>query len=160
MRRKFDLSAYLVIGPENTDGRSVARVIAEAVRAGFTFVQIRAKNAEAREIIELTRAAADVIAAQGKSAEVALVINDRMDCVLAAREQGIKAYMLGRAIFRPMFAANTSARMPSSDSLHAQQTCSTMCHTVMPRASTTSGQDRSTQRRQSPRQDEPPRGRS
>ena len=89
-RRKFDLSAYLVIGPENTSGRPVARVIAEAVRAGFTFVQIRAKHTEAREIIELTRAAADVIAAQGKSDAVALVINDRLDAVLAAREQGIK----------------------------------------------------------------------
>ena len=90
MRGKFDLSAYLVIGPENTDGRPVARVIAEAVQAGFTFVQIRAKYAEAREIIELTRAAADVIAAQGKSDAVALVINDRLDAVLAAREQRIK----------------------------------------------------------------------
>ena len=88
-RKKFDLSAYLVIGPENTEGRPVARIIAEAVRAGFTFVQIRAKHAEAREIIELTRAAADVIAAQEKSDTVALVINDRLDVVLAAREQGI-----------------------------------------------------------------------
>ncbi len=90
MRRKFDLSAYLVIGPENTHGRPVARVIAEAVRAGFTFVQIRAKGADAREVIELTRAASDVIAAQGKSNAVPLVMNDRLDCVLAAREQGIK----------------------------------------------------------------------
>ena len=90
MRRKFDLSAYLVIGPENTSGRPVARVIAEAVRAGFTFVQIRAKGADAREVIELTHAAADVIAAQGKSDVVSLVMNDRLDCVLAAREQGIK----------------------------------------------------------------------
>ena len=90
MRTKIDLSAYLVIGPENTSGRPVARVIAEAVRAGFTFVQIRAKGADAREVIELTHAAADVIAAQGKSDVVSLVINDRLDCVLAAREQGIK----------------------------------------------------------------------
>ena len=90
MRNKFDLSAYLVIGPENTNGRPIARVIAEAVCAGFTFVQIRAKGADAREIIDLTRAAADVIVAQGRSDCVALVINDRLDCVLAAREQGIK----------------------------------------------------------------------
>ena len=90
MRRKFDLSAYLVIGPENTHGRSVVRVIAEAVRAGFTFVQIRAKGTDAREVVELTRAAADVITAQGKSDAVSLVMNDRLDCVLAAREQGIK----------------------------------------------------------------------
>ena len=90
MRNKFDLSAYLVIGPENTNGRPIARVIAEAIRADFTFVQIRAKGADAREIIDLTRAAADVIAAQEKSDAVTLVVNDRLDVVLAAREQGIK----------------------------------------------------------------------
>ena len=90
MRNKFDLSAYLVIGPENTNGRPIARVIAEAVCAGFTFVQIRAKHTDAREVIGLTRAAADVIAAQGRSDCVALVVNDRLDVVLAAREQGIK----------------------------------------------------------------------
>ena len=90
MRNKFDLSAYLVIGPENTNGRPIARVIAEAVCAGVTFVQIRAKGADAREIIDLTSAAADVIAAQEKSDAVTLVVNDRLDVVLAAREQGIK----------------------------------------------------------------------
>ena len=90
MRKKFDLSAYLVIGPENTNGRPIARVIAEAVCAGFTFVQIRAKHTDAREIIDLPRAAADVIAAQEKSDVVTLVVNDRLDVVLAAREQGVK----------------------------------------------------------------------
>ena len=41
-------------------------------------------------MIDLARAAAEVIAVQGKSEAVALVINDRLDAVLAAREQGIK----------------------------------------------------------------------
>ncbi|WP_313991175.1 thiamine phosphate synthase [uncultured Selenomonas sp.] len=91
MRNQFDLSAYLVLGPENTGGRPVHDVISAAVRAGFTFIQIRAKNSDAREIIALTRAAADAISAQGKSDAVALVINDRLDAVLAARAQGIKA---------------------------------------------------------------------
>lgn len=90
MRKNFDLSAYLVIGPENTNGRPAARIIAEAVRAGFTFVQIRSKTAEARELIDLTRAAAEIIAAQEKSERVALVVNDRLDVALAARDTGIK----------------------------------------------------------------------
>ena len=90
MRKNFDLSAYLVIGPENTNGRPAARLIAEAVRAGFTFVQIRSKTAEARELIDLTRAAAEIIAAQEKSERVALVVNDRLDVALAARDTGIK----------------------------------------------------------------------
>lgn len=90
MRKNFDLSAYLVIGPENTNGRPAARIIAEAVRASFTFVQIRSKTAEARELIDLTRAAAEIIAAQEKSERVALVVNDRLDVVLAARDAGVK----------------------------------------------------------------------
>lgn len=90
MRKNFDLSAYLVIGPENTNGRPAARIIAEAVRAGFTFVQIRSKTAEARELIDLTRAVAEIIAAQEKSERVALVVNDRLDVVLAARDAGVK----------------------------------------------------------------------
>ncbi|MFC2301074.1 MAG: thiamine phosphate synthase [Selenomonas artemidis] len=90
MRKNFDLSDYLVIGPENTNGRPAARIIAEAVRAGFTFVQIRSKTAEARELIDLTRAAAEIIAAQEKSERVALVVNDRLDVVLAARDAGVK----------------------------------------------------------------------
>ncbi len=90
MRKTFDLSAYLVIGPENTNGRPVGRVIAEAVQAGFTFVQIRSKAAEARELIALTRTAAEIIAAQGKSETVTLVVNDRLDVALAARAEGIR----------------------------------------------------------------------
>ena len=83
--KKLDISAYLVIGPENTKGRPVATIIKEAVSAGFTCIQIRSKVASARELIQLTRQAADVIEEAGKSDEVALLVNDRLDVVLAAR---------------------------------------------------------------------------
>ena len=36
MRKNLDISAYLVVGPENTMGRPVSDVIAQALRAGFT----------------------------------------------------------------------------------------------------------------------------
>ncbi|MEK3763683.1 MULTISPECIES: thiamine phosphate synthase [unclassified Solibacillus] len=88
--KKLDISAYLVIGPENTKGRPVATIIKEAVSAGFTCIQIRSKVASARELIQLTRQAAEVIEEAGKSDEVALLVNDRLDVVLAARSQGIK----------------------------------------------------------------------
>jgi thiamine-phosphate diphosphorylase len=90
IRDRFDLSAYLVVGPENTLGRPVADIVGAAVAGGFTFVQIRSKTVSAGELIELTRQAADVIAAAGKSDEVALVVDDRLDVVLAARKLGIK----------------------------------------------------------------------
>jgi len=90
MRKKLDISAYLVIGPENTKGRPVESIIKDAIEAGFTCVQIRSKVASARELIELTRKAAEVINEAGKSEEVTLLVDDRLDVVLAARKQGIK----------------------------------------------------------------------
>lgn len=48
MRKNFDISAYLVVGPENTLGRPVADVIRAAVANGFTCLQIRSKTASAR----------------------------------------------------------------------------------------------------------------
>ena len=90
MRNKLDISAYLVIGPENTLGRPVAEVIAQALAAGFTCVQIRSKECSARDLIRYTAEAADAIAKAGKSDSVALLVDDRLDVVLAAREAGVK----------------------------------------------------------------------
>lgn len=87
---KFDVKAYLIVGRENTNNRSVASIVEDAVKAGFTFIQIRSKVEDAKDLIEDCKAAADVIAKLGKSDSVALVVNDRLDVVLAAREAGIK----------------------------------------------------------------------
>ena len=89
IRDNLDISAYLVLGPENTLGRPVGDVVAQALEAGFTCIQVRSKVASAREIIALTDDAAQAIARAGKTGQVALLIDDRLDCVLAAREQGI-----------------------------------------------------------------------
>lgn len=90
MRNKLDISSYLVIGPENTKGHSVSEVIKKAVDAGFTCVQIRSKVASALELINLTAEAARVIAELGKSASVTLLVDDRLDVVLAVKEMGVK----------------------------------------------------------------------
>lgn len=90
MSDKLDISAYLVLGPENTLGRPVADVVAAALCAGFTCVQVRSKAAGARELIACCRDVAAVIAAAGKSDEVALLVDDRLDVALAARDAGIK----------------------------------------------------------------------
>lgn len=90
MRKNLDVSAYLVIGPENTMGRPVSDVITQALRAGFTCVQIRSKECSARDLITYTIQAADAIAAAGKSESVALLVDDRLDVALAAREAGAK----------------------------------------------------------------------
>lgn len=90
MRDRLDISAYLVVGPENTKGRPVFQIVRDAVDAGFTCVQIRSKMVSARELIELTGQAADTIADAGLSDKIALLVDDRLDVVLAARKQGIK----------------------------------------------------------------------
>lgn len=90
IRDRLDISSYLVIGPENTKGRPVAEVVGAAVEAGFSCVQIRSKTAPARGLIELARQAAEVIARTGKADRTALLVDDRLDVVLAARKQGIK----------------------------------------------------------------------
>ena len=87
---KVDISAYLVLGRENTNGRPVAQIVSDAVRAGFTCIQIRSKTASALEMIEDCRQSAQEIAKLGQSDSVALLVDDRLDIVLAAREMGIK----------------------------------------------------------------------
>lgn len=89
-RKSFDLSSYFVVGPENTKGYPVHQLVEEAVKAGFKMIQIRSKVASAKELMEITKQVADVLAKLEKEDEVALVVNDRLDIVLAAREAGIK----------------------------------------------------------------------
>lgn len=90
MREALDISAYLVVGPENTGGRPVREIVRAALRAGFTCVQIRSKEAGAREMISLLRGASEEISAAGASESVALLADDRLDVVLAARKLGVK----------------------------------------------------------------------
>ena len=89
IRERLDISAYLVIGQENTT-RPVEEVVAAAVGEGFTCVQIRSKVATAREMIATLDKSARAIRELGKSDSVALLVDDRLDVVLAAREAGIK----------------------------------------------------------------------
>lgn len=90
MRKNLDISKYFVVGPENTMGWPVSQMIQAVVDAGFTCIQLRSKEASAREMIDLLDQAAGIIAAAGRSEKTALVVDDRLDVVLAARKQGIK----------------------------------------------------------------------
>ena len=79
IRENLDISAYLVLGPENTLGRPVGDVVRQALDAGFTCVQVRSKVCGARELMACAQEAADAIADAGKQ-----------DVALAARDAGIK----------------------------------------------------------------------
>lgn len=87
---KFDISKYLILGRENTKSRTVEEVVKAAVEAGFTFIQIRSKEETALEMIEDCLKVSDLLKKMGKSDEVSVVVDDRLDVILAAREKGAK----------------------------------------------------------------------
>ncbi|MDR0950999.1 MAG: thiamine phosphate synthase [Candidatus Ancillula sp.] len=89
---KFDLSAYLVLGEENTLGRPVEKIVKEAIEGGVTFVQLRSKVSSAKALIEQCGKISKVLK-EFKSKtekEVAFVVDDRLDVILAARDLGYK----------------------------------------------------------------------
>ena len=90
LRDTLDISAYLVLGPENTLGRPVGDVVAAAIDAGFTIVQVRSKVLGARDLMACAAEAARAIEAAGVQDRVPLLIDDRLDVALACRDAGIK----------------------------------------------------------------------
>ena len=73
-----------------TDGalagvRSLAAIVAAAVRGGVTMVQLREKSAPTRSFLEQARALKALLAGSG----VALIVNDRVDVALAAGADGV-----------------------------------------------------------------------
>ena len=89
LRARLSVAAYLVIGPRDTKGRRVGEIVKAAVRAGFTAVQLRAKEESAREQIALLGEAARAIEAAGAASSVPLLVDDRLDVALAARDMGV-----------------------------------------------------------------------
>lgn len=81
----LDLSAYLVVGPEQAGDRGVLATIEAAARGGLTAVQLRDKLASARSLVELAGQVRRVIAGSG----IRLFINDRLDVALAAGADGV-----------------------------------------------------------------------
>ena len=80
-----DLLLYLCADSTFFEGRTLAKILEEAIAGGVTMVQIREKNACTREFYEITRAALDIT----KARRVPLVVNDRLDIALAAGADGL-----------------------------------------------------------------------
>jgi thiamine-phosphate pyrophosphorylase len=81
----LDLSAYLVIGPEQGGDRGVLATIDAAAQGGLTAVQLRDKHASARQLVNLAGQLRRVLAGTG----IRLFINDRLDVALAAGADGV-----------------------------------------------------------------------
>jgi thiamine-phosphate pyrophosphorylase len=84
-RRAFDPSLYLVTDWRLCGERSLADLVALAVRGGVTLVQLRDKRLNIRAMMELGRALKALLAPLG----VPLVVNDRVDVALAVKADGV-----------------------------------------------------------------------
>lgn len=85
-----DLRLYLVTDRMSAAGRNVKEVVAKALQGGVTMIQIREKEASARDIITLAVAVKQMAAPYG----VPVIINDRVDIAVAAGADGVH---LGRS---------------------------------------------------------------
>ena len=82
---RIDYSLYLVTDRALARGRPLADVVRAAVAGGVTCVQLREKEASAREFV----AAARELLALLRPLGVPLIVNDRIDVALAAGADGV-----------------------------------------------------------------------
>jgi len=80
-----DLNLYLVTDRSLSLGRSLERVVEEAVQGGVTMVQLREKDCTTKEFYELAMTLKRVLKPYG----VPLIINDRVDIALACDAEGV-----------------------------------------------------------------------
>src|SRR5690606_38281188 len=79
------LTLCLVTDRSFLRGTSLSDVVAAAVRGGVTSVQLREKEADGREFLELALALKALLGPSG----VPLYVNDRVDIALAAEADGV-----------------------------------------------------------------------
>lgn len=80
-----DYGVYLVTDRGLCLGRPLEDVVRQAVSGGVSVVQLREKNADTREFVELARALGRELGRHG----VPLLINDRIDVALASGADGV-----------------------------------------------------------------------
>jgi thiamine-phosphate pyrophosphorylase len=86
-RASFDLSTYLVTdsAQARAAGHDLVDLIYEAVAGGVTIVQLREKDLPARAFLDLVLRVSAAVALK-----VPVLVNDRVDVYLAAREMGAR----------------------------------------------------------------------
>jgi thiamine-phosphate pyrophosphorylase len=81
----IDPRLYLVTDRVLSGGRPLEKIVRESAAGGVTAVQLREKNAGAREFFEQASELRQVASDLG----IALIINDRVDIALACRADGV-----------------------------------------------------------------------
>jgi len=118
----IDLSVYFVTDTKLCGERGVLATVEAAVRGGASVVQLRDKQASARELLAL---AVDLLGAL-KGTGIPLLINDRLDVALAAGADGVHLGQSdldvenARRLAGPHFLIGLSvSRAPDIEEVHA-----------------------------------------
>lgn len=83
--KNFDLSLYLVTNRDGLTDEEFFKTVEEGLRGGVSLVQLREKDAPAREVIELAKKLKGLC----HSYNVPLLVDDRVDIALAAELDGV-----------------------------------------------------------------------
>ena len=101
--KRNQLRLYLVTDRALAGGREIEDIVRESVEGGATMVQLREKDIDTRDFIELALRLKKVVAPYG----VPLIINDRVDVALASDADGVHIgqsdmpYAMARRILGP-----------------------------------------------------------
>jgi thiamine-phosphate pyrophosphorylase len=83
--RETDFILCLIADTEAARGRKILSIIEQAVRGGVNLVQLRTKNLETREFLDLALEVSKVLEAK----KTPLIINDRVDIAQACGASGV-----------------------------------------------------------------------
>ena len=83
--KAWDTTLCIIADVDAARGRFLPQLVAEAVSAGATMVQMRAKKLDTADFFELAVQVSDVL----KDRSIPLIINDRVDIALACRADGV-----------------------------------------------------------------------
>ena len=85
LAKNIDWALCLVADGEAAGERNIFDLIREAVEGGATIVQLRGKNWNTREFLEMSMKSAAFL----RKKEIPLIINDRIDIALACKASGV-----------------------------------------------------------------------
>jgi thiamine-phosphate pyrophosphorylase len=85
LRRRLDLSVYLITDRTLCGARGVLDTVREAIAGGVSIVQLRDPEAKTRALVEEARALVALL----RPAKIPFIVNDRVDVALAADADGV-----------------------------------------------------------------------
>jgi len=85
LKRRLDLSVYLITDRTLCGARGVLDTVREAIAGGVSVVQLRDPEAKTRALVEEARALVALL----RPAKILFIVNDRVDVALAADADGV-----------------------------------------------------------------------